>query len=120
MNSFNTQPPEGGWFRRSKFQRLSSSFNTQPPEGGWLWPYLQGAYQRKVSTHSRPRAAGSRIVDIMTSENMFQHTAARGRLALSGLETIKEVRFQHTAARGRLEIRVFYSWRAKQFQHTAA
>ena len=36
--SFNTQPPEGGWscWRcNSCFFRYG--FNTQPPEGGWLY-----------------------------------------------------------------------------------
>ena len=34
--SFNTQPPEGGWFwPQASFHRLRC-FNTQPPEGGWL------------------------------------------------------------------------------------
>ena len=76
-------------------------FNTQPPEGGWLYEYPQEMLDN-VSTHSRPRAAGSRIVDIMTSENMFQHTAARGRLGIPSPVTDFDVMFQHTAARGRL------------------
>ena len=34
---FNTQPPEGGWFKRlTTFIRIYVCFNTQPPEGGWL------------------------------------------------------------------------------------
>ena len=58
-NSFNTQPPEGGWFSKkvlavewARFQHTAarrrlvwysayflqspSGFNTQPPEGGWV------------------------------------------------------------------------------------
>ena len=78
--SFNSQPPEGGWpdapwlaGHKGKFQltaarrrlgRLGNErtrrmgFNSQPPEGGWVI----GAKQFKgniVSTHSRPKAAGS-------------------------------------------------------------
>ena len=56
---FNTQPPEGGWqFDGIEF-KYSEGFNTQPPEGGWsVW-------------HFTPRPA-----------RLFQHTAARRRLAI--------------------------------------
>ena len=54
---FNTQPPEGGWGRRSQLCSRVRSFNTQPPEGGWpaVIPNRQAIL---VSTHSRPKAAG--------------------------------------------------------------
>ena len=35
-HSFNTQPPEGGWFAASRQDQDERCFNTQPPEGGWL------------------------------------------------------------------------------------
>ena len=37
---------------------VKNSFNTQPPEGGWI---LRGVVELEtgVSTHSRPKAAGS-------------------------------------------------------------
>ena len=35
--SFNTQPPEGGWDRTRCRQQKYRSFNTQPPEGGWRY-----------------------------------------------------------------------------------
>ena len=79
---FNTQPPEGGWLSAricrwlcTRFQHTAARrrlaiqarrchqnerrFNTQPPEGGWL---RAGAAKpdSQVSTHSRPKAAGSR------------------------------------------------------------
>ena len=34
-NSFNTQPPEGGWAFQTTNNDLMNRFNTQPPEGGW-------------------------------------------------------------------------------------
>ena len=34
-NSFNTQPPEGGWCFGLGICTRRQSFNTQPPEGGW-------------------------------------------------------------------------------------
>ena len=33
--SFNTQPPEGGWRQTVPSFHYRSGFNTQPPEGGW-------------------------------------------------------------------------------------
>ena len=55
---FNTQPPEGGWgpFPAQRFDAWRS-FNTQPPEGGW-WGHICCRIVRRVSTHSRPKAAG--------------------------------------------------------------
>ena len=77
---FNTQPPEGGWSPLTAFQLHATRFNTQPPEGGWstrgkmCWQgcrFQHTAARRRldcgwpppfcpsVSTHSRPKAAGS-------------------------------------------------------------
>ena len=101
IESFNTQPPEGGWGKpfqvriplivsthsrpkaaawlrfRLAFKRR---FNTQPPEGGCLekWVNLD---LWNVSTHSRPKAA-ERGRPIILSNRTFQHTAARRRLPL--------------------------------------
>ena len=33
--SFNTQPPEGGWRKSRLLRGQIYRFNTQPPEGGW-------------------------------------------------------------------------------------
>ena len=79
--SFNTQPPEGGWFCLLCNRGGLGGFNTQPPEGGWfLFGVVQvcmclfqhtAARRRlvlylllsanclRVSTHSRPKAAGT-------------------------------------------------------------
>ena len=35
-NSFNTQPPEGGWSVKKADAGAFCRFNTQPPEGGWI------------------------------------------------------------------------------------
>ena len=35
FNSFNTQPPEGGWVKLKHLLLQVTCFNTQPPEGGW-------------------------------------------------------------------------------------
>ena len=77
---FNTQPPEGGWFRLTRLKIYIRSFNTQPPEGGWhlsrTHTYIEEKFQHAaarrrlgrylpmpkkwttVSTRSRPKAAG--------------------------------------------------------------
>ena len=55
------------------------SFNTQPPEGGWFLLISLAAYVFLVSTHSRPKAAGFNAV-ADTTQTTFQHTAARRRL----------------------------------------
>ena len=58
LSSFNTQPPEGGWASEKPLTNSMMSFNTQPPEGGWSNQTAQNT-QTAVSTHSRPKAAGS-------------------------------------------------------------
>ena len=77
--SFNTQPPEGGWFL-PVFEFLDiAGFNTQPPEGGWKPEQPSKNELSEVSTHSRPKAAGNtRRIKVIAK--MFQHTAARRRL----------------------------------------
>ena len=99
-----------GWFQHTAARRRLGRwpttrcwiwcFNTQPPEGGWM---VVEAYQEtfKVSTHSRPKAAGAPPANCSVSQ-LFQHTAARRRL-----EAVRRWRFcgrwfQHTAARRRL------------------
>ena len=76
---FNTQPPEGGWPHTRNPPPPLRCFNTQPPEGGWL------SQKRK---------------DIL--DDLFQHTAARRRLAVTPTSAVPSEKFQHTAARRRL------------------
>ena len=64
-DSFNTQPPEGGWPPNRAPPAQSAGFNTQPPEGGW---------------GSRPKAAGVAACAVVARAQRFQHTAARRRL----------------------------------------
>ena len=60
ISCFNTQPPEGGWYKFQVFKLWIKSFNTQPPEGGWAncCPSISFSV---VSTHSRPKAAGPTV-----------------------------------------------------------
>ena len=81
QSGFNTQPPEGGWHRPPSPLSLIGCFNTQPPEGGWpVFPVT-----------ARPRT-------------LFQHTAARRRLAVTAATVQVLGLFQHTAARRRLVV----------------
>ena len=57
--SFNTQPPEGGWNQPFQGFGFMTRFNTQPPEGGWGGMNGLMTCRSRVSTHSRPKAAGS-------------------------------------------------------------
>ena len=101
----------------------NQSFNTQPPEGGWSDYALSQRWQ-VVSTHSRPKAAGSLFTRgyqialsfntqppeggwlsscaVLSIQRLFQHTAARRRLEYSQFCVFNIVLFQHTAARRRL------------------
>ena len=116
---FNTQPPEGGWPQAAFTDSGFGCFNTQPPEGGW-------------DIHG----------DKITANTLFQHTAARRRLARlirfgllwAGFNTQPPeggwpdgagffrhaVSFQHTAARRRLVRRLEELGIISVFQHTAA
>ena len=104
--------------------RTQIRFNSQPPEGGWqdedtelstcAWFQLTAARRRlevfilyhtleiPVSTHSRPKAAGSYRTSVLNSLLWFQLTAARRRLARIKSKAVSNSRFQLTAARRRL------------------
>ena len=80
---------------------ILQSFNTQPPEGGWLnfrlskpsiWQFQHTAARGRLERNAAARWSTQR----------FQHTAARGRLARRPARGFGLVMFQHTAARGRL------------------
>ena len=60
--SFNTQPPEGGWWWSFTNEQNQRGFNTQPPEGGWAKTGCYCRARKNVSTHSRPKAAGSILI----------------------------------------------------------
>ena len=60
------------------------------------------AYQDKVSTHSRPKAAAPLTGNLLTQNIQFQHTAARRRLQADFRSLAQSILFQHTAARRRL------------------
>ena len=121
--SFNTQPPEGGWIFGCSIGFPISCFNTQPPEGGWKRAVLVFAFTR-VSTHSRPKAAGIAALAKWEPRIVSTHSRpkAAGRDGPSRFDrrhrfntqppeggwirltsgTAQTLQFQHTAARRRL------------------
>ena len=62
-------------------------FNTQPPEGGWFRPVIT-KLNMSVSTHSRPKAAVV-ICSFDIAKTLFQHTAARRRLGINKTTNIR-------------------------------
>ena len=104
--SFNTQPPEGGWLKslleqkrfevsthsRPKAAGLvkllgvtpSGCFNTQPPEGGWV---AESIYKQfgMVSTHSRPKAAGYFINIFERAKRVSTHSRPKAAGLLNKL-----------------------------------
>ena len=77
---FNTQPPEGGWIRATVYCVMRQGFNTQPPEGGWdtLCGRIPGS--RRFNTQP-PEGGWDYRGDNGDNKKWFQHTAARRRLA---------------------------------------
>ena len=100
-NCFNTQPPEGGWARKRRTKFRDSCFNTQPPEGGWV--DFETRLSMVTGFNTQPPEGGwLRKLNQTFIAKLFQHTAARRRLAFSDdLNTYTNL-FQHTAARRRL------------------
>ena len=116
-------------------------FNTQPPEGGWLIPRGRPS-PRRVSTHSRPKAAGVFMYDRALSDSVSTHSRpkAAGRHSrhvfgyAAGFNTqppeggwwcdalvrFASTKFQHTAARRRLAKPAAPAVIDSAFQHTAA
>ena len=122
-NCFNTQPPEGGWewIKEARkhiglFQHTAARrrLGIEAVSVAWDGLFQHTAARRrlaaneksvefacKVSTHSRPKAAGA-LSDGLHGLLLFQHTAARRRLVLEDGGILIFKWFQHTAARRRL------------------
>ena len=97
--SFNTQPPEGGWKLYRK-KNAHYCFNTQPPEGGCA--AFKTNLGAKKCFNTQPPEGGCNGEFTVIGEVMFQHTAARRRLAVPSEARRIGSMFQHTAARRRL------------------
>ena len=118
-HGFNTQPPEGGWPAFTADETLAAvSTRSRPKAAG----RGQGRTETFliVSTRSRPKAAGNLIASTRSVGTMFQHAAARRRLAPPQFGTKVNTWFQHAAARRRLESGFNPYAIGVVFQHAAA
>ena len=102
VHGFNTQPPEGGWENKPNKKKNGYRFQHTAARRRLVLLIVQILLRCSVSTHSRPKAAGSAMMVFKTVNSMFQHTAARRRLGLSSTQKFQHLGFQHTAARRRL------------------
>mgnify|MGYP007005207773 CR=1 FL=1 len=78
---FNTQPPEGGCFRKG-FRTIFKFVSTHSRPKAAEFTGKDPEEMTIVSTHSRPKAAEGLGV-ISEDALQFQHTAARRRLGFS-------------------------------------
>ena len=80
MGCFNTQPPEGGWQGLAAGVDLLQGFNTQPPEGGWVRKPIPPRPNMCFNTQP-PEGGWLTALGWLPKRCMFQHAAARRRLA---------------------------------------
>ena len=88
--SFNTQPPEGGWANRVAASCRKSWFQHTAARRRLV--LVAGSRNRRVavSTHSRPKAAGSLIPPSISGDSVSTHSRpkAAGAPYLKGVESI--------------------------------
>ena len=77
---FNTQPPEGGWQASSPWRVVVSRVSTHSRPKAAEEEEADYRADNPVSTHSRPKAAAVPQFGLLC-RSLFQHTAARRRLA---------------------------------------
>ena len=83
--------------------QIRAGFNTQPPEGGWnIWPIWSAA--ARVSTHSRPKAAGQPFKRYLNHGKSFNTQPPEGGWPNPCPTSAVGLKFQHTAARRRLAL----------------
>ena len=75
---------------------------------------------RAVSTHSRPKAAGSRQQGQRYAPQSFNTQPPEGGWGCWTTGWMQKPKFQHTAARRRLALRLYLTACLRLFQHTAA
>ena len=107
LHCFNTQPPEGGWLIKRSTKFVSVCFNTQPPEGGWV-VFAPDIADWFMFQHAAARRRLAHREEYRRIVFMFQHAAARRRLAIQLEAVAVRYLFQHAAARRRLGDKIHY------------
>ena len=117
---FNSQPPEGGWSisTANKTIIVNVSTHSRPKAAGTgdvgHTPYVN------VSTHSRPKAAGFLRLQCVLLFARFNSQPPEGGWMNGAIGAVLLAEFQLTAARRRLEPRPMRYQTDKKFQLTAA
>ena len=112
--------PKAAGNSRYYFNTTYFSFNTQPPEGGWYAGPEMTQEKLAVSTHSRPKAAGAPIPPAFGLGYCFNTQPPEGGWLKGGYYAFNLLKFQHTAARRRLGCAEITRPQIHRFQHTAA
>ena len=99
--STHSRPKAAGILNRLNY-KIFQSFNTQPPEGGWILLKVLRTFQ-KLFQHTAARRRLGGVLEYLRRVKGFQHTAARRRLARPTPTRLIGMKFQHTAARRRLD-----------------
>ena len=137
ISSFNTQPPEGSWIGPAGTVRPFERFNTQPPEGSWVvgkhrvvgikvsthsrpkaagWGVCRCKNPRCVSTHSRPKAAGSGCVELEGCQGGFNTQPPEGSwFSKNALGTFKPKVSTHSRPKAAGSFRAIWRFRAVCF-----
>ena len=100
--SFNTQPPEGGWFAASAVCVLYGLFQHTAARRRLDTEFVVQYSELLVSTHSRPKAAGCYIFCHVAHFACFNTQPPEGGWRLTLNNQKEKTMFQHTAARRRL------------------
>ena len=98
---FNTQPPEGGWLILRAVMEIGNGFNTQPPEGGWLRNGLTSAL-RDLFQHTAARRRLAIVAQLRGAIESFNTQPPEGGWFFANSIASDSLLFQHTAARRRL------------------
>ena len=105
--SFNTQPPEGGWIKVNRgLITIRVSTHSRPKAAGFANSY--GVVAADVSTHSRPKAAGPVFLPRSCIISGFNTQPPEGGWGRLNFRRPFMLTFQHTAARRRLGLSRLY------------
>ena len=102
-----------------EFKSRQPCFNTQPPEGGWM-PRCPTKIVNMVSTHSRPKAAGSISHISYQIQSCFNTQPPEGGWPNSTMPKCKVTCFNTQPPEGGWIFNTLLKKYQRKFQHTAA